>query len=367
MDIVRQIGRHEVLVDVNESCGVSLEETTLREIASDEDTTTVSKKEILRALSSGDEYYPLSLHWELLDKCNFSCPFCYIVGHSFKRLIRFADIRSHLAELVDEGLLFCILTGGEATVHPDFQEIYRFLKERGVIVEVFTNGFKIDDDVIELFQNYRPYVVEVSLYSMSNEKMREIYGASGDHAAEAVLNNVLRMKRLGLPVVCKTFLNTLTVDELDPMVRWCEDHGIEHYSSSDLTLAYDSADISEFKVNGKEPRKLTILKEGQKNVCFPCGTKNYGCAITPAFEIFPCSSIKHRECFFDLRQLGVRESLHQMKAFMRRFENTEITGSCTMDGKVCKTCIAFARPVRDEAGNLLSFASSRQDLHTTSE
>lgn len=63
---------------------------------------------------------------------------------------------------------------------------------------------------------------------------------------------------------------------------------------------------------------MILLKPGDKNVCFPCGTKNYGCAITPAFEMFPCSSIRHTDCYFDLRALGVNEAIRRMKAFMRK-------------------------------------------------
>ena len=135
---------------------------------------------------------------------------------------------------------------------------------------------------------------------------------------------------------------------------WCERNGIEHYSSSDLTPAYDGADISNFKTAGMA-RPMIFLKDGESNVCLPCGTKNYGCAITPAFEIFPCSSIKHRDCYYDLRQLGVGESLRRMKGFMRRFQDQEISVA-SGDGKVCKTCIAYSEPVRDEHGDIVSFA-----------
>jgi MoaA/NifB/PqqE/SkfB family radical SAM enzyme len=355
MEIIRKIGRHEVLVESSESCGIYFEESAVTPAPGD-DAVALGKSEILGILANGDDYLPLTLHWELLDRCNFSCPFCYIVGHSFKKLVRLSEIKSHLAELIGEGLLFCTLTGGEATIHPDFRAIYRFLKEHGVMVEVFTNGYAIDDGLIELFRSHPPTAVEVSLYSVDNERLRGIYGVRDAKGASKVLDNVLRLKRAGVHVGCKTFLNTITSSDIEAVVPWCEDNDIEHYSSSEITRAYDGADLRGYAVKTSDV-KASFLKEPKKAVCLPCKTKNYGSAINASFSIYPCPSIQLSDCTFDLRQLGVAESLRRMKAFMRRFQDTEIQGGeCGASG--CASCMAYAKAVRDEAGELLHFAQS---------
>lgn len=82
----------------------------------------------LCGLISGCSYTPMLLTWELLDRCNFYCPFCYIVGHSHNEQVRFENIKSKIQELIDLGLLYCTLTGGEILLHKDFKEIYSFLK-----------------------------------------------------------------------------------------------------------------------------------------------------------------------------------------------------------------------------------------------
>lgn len=350
MEIIRKIGRYEVLVESSEPCGIYFEESAIAPTSGD-DAVTLGKSEMLGVLASGDDYLPLTCRWELLDRCNFTCPFCYIVGHSFKKLVRFSEIRSHLAELIEEGLLFCTLTGGEVTIHPDFRAIYQFLKEHGVVVEVFTNGYAIDDGLIELFRSHPPIAVEVSLYSLDNERLRGTYGVRDGQGASKVLENVLRLKRAGVNVTCKTFLNTITMSDMEAVVLWCKDNDIEHYSSSEITQAYDGADLAGYAI-----KNLNVqAREPKKVVCLPCKTKNYGSAINASFSIYPCPSIMLSDCTFDLRQLGVAESLRRMKAFMRRFQDTEIRGSgCGMSG--CASCMAYANPVRNEAGELLHFA-----------
>ena len=67
------------------------------------------------------------------------------------------------------------------------------------MVEVFTNGYSIDDGIIDLFRSHPPTAVEVSLYSLDNERLRGIYGARDGKGASKVLDNVLRLKRAGVP------------------------------------------------------------------------------------------------------------------------------------------------------------------------
>lgn len=350
MEVLRRIGQHNVMVETNEPAGISLAEDLVGPYAS-AGHVTLEKQQILGLLAKGDEYLPLALHWELLDRCNFACPFCYIVGHSNEKLIRFEDIRPHLAELIEEGLLFCTLTGGEATIHPDFPSIYSMLKEGGVVVEVFTNGRAISDELISLFVELPPRVIEISIYSLDNARLGQVFGAAGPQAASAVLENVLRLHRAGVNVTCKTFRNTLTTDEFPEISKWCADHGIAHYSSSDVTMAHDGVDLSTFRV-GTTSKQLPVVQLAPK-VALPCGTKNYGIAIDAAFRVFPCTAIRLPDCTFDLRTTGVRASLRQVKSFMRRFQDTPLLAGSASAGDA--SCMAFAKPLRDASGALLGF------------
>ena len=349
MEVRRRIGRHDLLVETREPCGIWLEESAIVAGAGLTEQA-LQRTDVLRALCSGDDYRPLSIQWELLDKCNFACPFCYIVGHSSCPVVRYSEIHTAIAELVNHGLLFCTLTGGEVTIHPDFLSIYSHLKKNGVVVDVFTNGYSIDDDVIDAFQLYPPAVVEVSLYSVSNDRLRDRYGAKGYRAASAVLGNVLRLKRAGVNVVCKSFLNTVTRLEFEEVAIWCRRNGIGFYSSSRLTHAYDGANVSRYEVGATEvcPSLVPIQK---RDVCFPCGTKNYGAAIDATFSLLPCPAIRLDDRAFDMRKIGVKEAVKGMKAFIRRFQDTEIVGPIETNRA---SCMAFAKPVRTESGELYS-------------
>jgi MoaA/NifB/PqqE/SkfB family radical SAM enzyme len=351
MQIIRSIGKHEIAVETDEAMGIAITSDLAQQIGLAPDGQ-VGRKQLLSALSSGDEYYPLTCQWELLDKCNFACPFCYIVGHSSHRVVRFSEISDHLADLVDAGLLFCTLTGGEVMLHPDFAQIYSFLKSRGVVVEVFTNGLAIDDETVDLFRSLPPSSVEISLYSLDNHKLRDIYGVKNPSPASRVLENVLRLKDAGIQVVCKTFLNAVTEPDFDALVSWCDANAIEHYSSSNMTQAYDGENLDKFK---SKARAAPSMRRTTEAVCLPCKTKNYGSAINAAFQIFSCPTIRLADCTYDIRTHGVPEALSKMLQFMRRFQDTEIQG-VPSDSNKCASCIAFAKPIRTDSGEISHFS-----------
>ena len=352
MQVIRTIGKHEIAVETGEAMGIALSYDLAVQMGLSAGGE-VNRKQLLSALSSGDDYFPLTCRWELLDKCNFACPFCYIVGHSSHKVVRFSEISSELDELIASGLLFCTLTGGEVMLHPDFSEIYEFLKSRGVIVEVFTNGLAIDEDVVDLFRRLPPSSVEVSVYSLDDDKLRDVYAVKDKAPATHVLENVLKLRCSGIRVVCKTFLNTITEPDFEAIVSWCDANDIEHYSSSDITQAYDGESLEKFESSVRAASASE--RRSTSAVCLPCKTKNYGSAINSAFQIFPCPSIRLSDCTFDIRAHGLPSALRKMQGFMRSFQDTKILGAAT-DSKKCASCMAFAKPVRGASGEISHFA-----------
>ena len=51
-----------------------------------------------------------------------------------------AEIDRIAGQAVDLGALWCLLTGGEPLLRPDFADIYLLLKKKGLLVSVFTNA-----------------------------------------------------------------------------------------------------------------------------------------------------------------------------------------------------------------------------------
>jgi len=91
------------------------------------------------------EFGPLSINLDLTTACNFACPHC--VDSGIINTGEYLDIdivKSSLDTLQSQGLLSVILLGGgEPTLHKDFEEIVRYIKNKKLQLGVVTNGTRL--------------------------------------------------------------------------------------------------------------------------------------------------------------------------------------------------------------------------------
>lgn len=127
---------------------------------------------------------PYCASFELTPLCNFDCKMCYI--HLTREQMQqegsmlSTDEWLEIArQAVDAGVTAVDLTGGECLTHPGFCEIYLYLISRGVHVSVLTNGQLITEEHVQMFCQYRPSVVQISLYGSNPEAYMRVTNRDG--------------------------------------------------------------------------------------------------------------------------------------------------------------------------------------------
>lgn len=327
----------------------------------------LSPEELCEILADG-KFVPLILTWELTDKCNFKCPFCYIVNTSSSPTIRFSTIKSSLDKLIKMGLLYCVLTGGEATIHPDFKKIYCYLKKKGVIVEVYTNGSLITDEIIQMFKKYPPYKVEISIYGISQLNF-EIVTNTKKIMFDNILENILKLKKNDINIKCKTPLNKLTYKEFEKIRNWCDEFKISHYFSVNVINSYIGKNMKSYEVDIEtlieyEVKRLKAINYNQHSLlnfprnkkCFTCGVRNTGLHINDSFYITPCQDSRLNEASFDILSLGIDRAIYQCREFVNSFKEQLILGCTGCDVSFfCDMCYAKALPIRNEKDQITQF------------
>jgi MoaA/NifB/PqqE/SkfB family radical SAM enzyme len=120
---------------------------------------------------------PLSFELEITARCNNDCRHCYInlpAGDrqaleeelSLEEIIRLAD------QALELGALWCLITGGEPLLRPDFPDIYLALKKKGLLISVFTNATLATQKHVKLFRDYPPRDLEVTVTGIALRPMR---------------------------------------------------------------------------------------------------------------------------------------------------------------------------------------------------
>jgi len=91
------------------------------------------------------DYGPLSINLDLTTACNFNCPHCVdskILNTG--KILDTKEIKQSIDTLKSHGLMSVILLGGgEPTLHKDFEEIVRHLKNREMQIGIVTNGSRL--------------------------------------------------------------------------------------------------------------------------------------------------------------------------------------------------------------------------------
>jgi len=203
--------------------------------------------------------------FEVTQRCNHNCLHCYNV---WKNLVEYPmgeldtpETLAILGKMLDEtGASLVSLSGGEPMLRADIYEIVEFVAERGVAVNLITNGSLLDDvavarltpDLISLFE-----LPLLSCESRIHDRLSGVWGAF-DQATSAIAELKLAGARVvGVFVATKLNLPTwretaelgvaLGVDGLmfnrfNPGGRGCEHIDRLQAFPAELQAALDEAD-----------------------------------------------------------------------------------------------------------------------------
>ena len=243
---------------------------------------------------------PYCASFELTPLCNFNCKMCYM--HLTKeqmehegRILTTEEWLDIARQAVDAGVTAIDLTGGECLTHPGFKEIYLYLINRGVHVSVLTNGQLITEAHVQLFRQYKPSVVQISLYGSSPEGYINVTGRDG---FQDVMRAVALLKengiRLKLSVTPNRFMQNDAASMLDLLHKLNVDYTI---GSTTLTARPETGrDITNYIIDNEayiniskletKYRRQLAEKVGMKTV------KQYNFRIKgqETFEGAPCAA-----------------------------------------------------------------------------
>lgn len=96
-----------------------------------------------------------SVIFEITPKCNFNCVHCYLHDHHASGELSYDEIIEIIDILYEKEVLFLTFTGGDIFTRKDFLDIYLYAKKKGFIIELYTNGALINDQIISTFKKYR--------------------------------------------------------------------------------------------------------------------------------------------------------------------------------------------------------------------
>lgn len=152
------------------------------------------------ALGAGNE--ALHIHCDLTYRCSARCLHCYCAGSRGRPELSAAGWERIIGEAADVGCLWLTFTGGEPLIRPDFLRVYRYARQRGMLVRVFTSGTVLPAAVLACWRRLPPLSVECSIYGSTAATHDALTRLPGSFAA--LLRTVRTLRRAGIAVALKT-------------------------------------------------------------------------------------------------------------------------------------------------------------------
>ena len=144
---------------------------------------------------------PIKGTFELTPLCNLDCKMCFVhlsaeqMKQSGRGMLSGARWKEIMQDAIDHGMLYALLTGGEAMLHPDFDDLYLFLRDRGIQVTVNTNGLLLTQERIAFFRKHPPAEVRITLYGADEETYERV---TGHRVFDLVRKNIQAAKDAGI-------------------------------------------------------------------------------------------------------------------------------------------------------------------------
>ncbi len=252
---------------------------------------------------------PLSGSLELTERCSYNCIHCFINKkandrESKKRELSFRALKSIIDQLVNDGCLWLLITGGEPFLRKDFLAIYAYAKRQGLLLTVFTNGAHITPRHADFFKKFPPSRIEITLYGATKETFESVTRTPGSY--QATMRGIRLLTERKVPLSLKAMALGQNRHELAAMENFALSLGIKTFrfdpvinrridgkpGPEDARLSPEQA----MELDKKSPERLREWKEFVKKFygapngkrLFVCGAGLSSFHINPYGEFSLC-------------------------------------------------------------------------------
>ncbi len=295
---------------------------------------------------------PFSFDLELTARCNNDCRHCYInlpAGDQEARRKELAP--AEISEIADQavrlGALWCLLSGGEPLLRPDFAEIYLGLRRKGLLVSLFTNACLVDQEHVALLRKHPPRDVEVSVYGVSRETYEAVTRRPGSYAA--FRRGLDLLLQGGIKVRLKAMALRSNVHELPEIAAFCRAHTRDYFRFDPLLhLRYDgdARRNAEIQAERLSPAEIVAIEQADEEragalerTCdrlivpgyaehhcdhlFHCGAGNGSFTVSYDGIFRLCADLWHPDTTYDLRQGTLAEAWQELVPRVRDMRSSD--------------------------------------------
>jgi radical S-adenosyl methionine domain-containing protein 2 len=237
---------------------------------------------------------PHVINFHITDKCNYHCKYCFAKFHQqdlpledAKRVIDAAH-NYFAANGIENGRIN--IAGGEPMLYPHLEEIITYIRSRGMLVSIITNGSRLTADFCERMADLLD-MVGISIDAANHEGNERVgrccCGATPDFAELKKAFDILRQS--GVRIKINTVVSKLNLNEdMSPVyemlrpnkVKFVCVHKVENINGNMGDLVPTAEEYISFVMRNGNIKNCRVVLEG------PGYMQNAYFMINPQGEVF---------------------------------------------------------------------------------
>ncbi len=199
-------------------------------------------------------YALTSCNWELTLKCTMSCIHCGSrAGRARPNEMSVDECFSVADQLVALGCQELTMIGGEVFLYRGWDRLSEYLTDRGISVNIVTNGYRLGQSEIEQIKRAKLINVGVSIDGMeaNHNKIR-----GRRDAFQRVRNTLDALDKAGISVGAVTSLMKFNCADLEDLYIFLVEHGVQVWQLQLVSVMGNMADRDDSVVSREQVRQV---------------------------------------------------------------------------------------------------------------
>jgi MoaA/NifB/PqqE/SkfB family radical SAM enzyme len=286
------------------------------------------------------------------NKCNLNCVYCYR-DQNIKREFTTKEILDLIDKLVERGMRYISLNGGEPLLREDLRQIIDRIKEKNIFCHLSTNGLLVHKN-IDILKKVDSTALSLDGFASANDRNR------GERSFEKIIDAIECLKKNKIKYHIHTVLTKNNKNAVDQMMRLAKEFDFKvqfsmlRTTDASKEIALDDEEIKEnlTKIISYKDRKMPVffsketylymLKYLNHRIDFlnnsQCLLNKLACHIESDGKVYPCIVLVNKFKALSILDVGIDKALENLK-----------TSKCSSCFNVCCTDLNYLFSLKQKA------------------
>lgn len=166
---------------------------------------------------------PNSICWNITNKCNDNCKFCY--RDTLSEDLDFKSNKKILDNIISSGVKKVTFAGGEPLMYKNTLDLIKYAKENGIITSLTTNNILLSEQLLYKLEKYLDCIT-LSLDANSSE-LQTMMTRNKNHFNNVIhILEFIRRNNLSMKVKINTVVSKINKAEVKNMIELVEYYNI---------------------------------------------------------------------------------------------------------------------------------------------